>query len=68
MLPLTMSYEVDVWGRKQQMSKSFSKELELEKQNERAASILVTSAFASDYFNLLKVDALLKIQKKFLMN
>ena len=64
LLPLTMSYEVDIWGKNRQVTKSFSKELEMEKQNERAAYILVTSAFASDYFNLVKVDAILKNQQR----
>ena len=64
LLPLTMNYEVDIWGKNRQITKSFSKELEMEKQNERASYILVTSAFASDYFNLVKADALLKNQEK----
>lgn len=64
LLPLTMNYEIDIWGKNRQITKSFSKELEIEKQNERSAYIFVTTAFASDYFNLVKVDALLKNQNK----
>ena len=64
LLPLTMSYEVDIWGKNRQVTKSFSKELEMEKQNERASYILVTTAFASDYFNLIKADAIMKNQQE----
>lgn len=63
LLPLTMTYEVDIWGKNRQITKSFVKQLDNVKQDERASYISITSAFASDYFNLIKADALLKNQE-----
>ena len=59
-LPLTMSYEVDIWGENYLKTKSFKKQLEMVKQNERASYISLTSAVASEYLNLVKLDKLIK--------
>ncbi len=63
-LPLTMSYEVDIWGENYLKTKSFKKQHELVKQNERASYISLTSAVASQYFNLVKFDKLIKDQEE----
>ncbi len=63
-LPLTMSYEVDIWGENYLKTKSVKKQLEMIKQNERASYISLTSAVASEYFNLVKLDKLIKNQKE----
>ena len=63
-LPLTMSYEVDIWGENYLKTKSVKKQLEMVKQNERASYISLTSAVAADYFNLIKFDKLIKDQKE----
>lgn len=63
-LPLTMSYEVDIWGENYLRTKSFKKQLEMIRQNERAAYISLTSAVASEYFNLVKFDKLIKDQEE----
>ena len=63
-LPLTMSYEVDIWGENYLKTKSFKKQLEMVKQNERASYISLTSAVASEYFNLVKLDKLIKNQQE----
>lgn len=63
-LPLTMSYEVDIWGENYLKTKSYKKQLEMVKQNERAAYISLTSAVASEYFNLVKLDKLIKNQEE----
>ena len=63
-LPLTMSYEVDIWGENYLKTKSVKKQLEMVKQNERASYISLTSAVAADYFNLIKFDKLIKDQEE----
>ena len=50
-MPLTMSYEVDIWGENYLKTKGVKKQLEMVKQNERASYISLTSAVASEYFN-----------------
>lgn len=63
-LPLTMSYEIDIWGENYLKTKSFKKQLEMVKQNERASYISLTSEVASEYFNLVKLDKLIKTQQE----
>ena len=63
-LPLTASYEVDIWGKNRLKTKSSEQYLEIVKQAQRAAYISLTSGFAADYFNLIKCDKLLSIQNE----
>lgn len=63
-MPLTASYEVDIWGQNRLKTKSVEKQLEMIKQDEKASYIALTSAFASDYFNAIKTDKLIEIQKE----
>lgn len=64
MMPLTMSYEVDIWGKNRNKTKSIEKKVQMVKQDERASYISLTSAFAAEYFNLVKIDKLIDIQKE----
>ena len=61
-LPITASYEVDIWGTNRLKTKSMKQQLEIVKEAERATYIALTSDFASDYFNLIRADEFLKIQ------
>lgn len=63
-LPITASYEVDIWGSNRFRTKSMKQQLEIVKQAERATYIALTSDFASDYFNLIRADEFLKIQNE----
>lgn len=63
-LPLTMQYELDIWGTNYFKTKSAKQRLEISKQAERATYIALTSDFASDYFNLIKADEFLSIQNQ----
>ena len=63
-LPLTMSYEVDIWGMNRFRTKSVEKQLAMIQQDERATYIALTSAFAAEYFNLIRVDELIRIQEQ----
>lgn len=66
LLPLTMSYEIDIWGKNRLKTKSVKKQLEILKQSERATYISLTSAVAADYYTLVKVDKMLDCQEKIL--
>ena len=63
LLPLTASYEIDIWGQNRLTTKSVEKQLEIIQQQERASYIALTSAFAATYFNLVKTDKLVELQK-----
>ena len=63
-LPLTASYEIDIWGKNRLRTKSTEQYLEMVKQAERATYISLTSDFAASYFNLIKCDKLLAIQNE----
>lgn len=64
LLPLTMNYEIDIWGKNHLKTKSQKKRLEMVKQDEKSVYIGLTSAFATDYYNLIKIDELIKLQKE----
>lgn len=63
-LPITMGYEIDIWGSNRLKTKRVKEQLEIIKQAERATYITLTSDFAADYFNLIKADKLLEIQNE----
>lgn len=63
-LPLTMTYEVDIWGQNRLKTKSVEQQLAIVKQAERATYITLTSDFTADYFNLIKTDKFLQIQNE----
>lgn len=63
-LPLTMTYEADIWGENHLKTKSLKKQVEIMKQDERATYISLTSAIASQYYNLIKLDELIKAQEQ----
>ncbi len=62
-LPLTASYEIDIWGQNRFKTKSIEQQLEIIKQAQRATYISLTCDFAIDYFNLIKADKMLEIQQ-----
>lgn len=64
LLPLTMTYEVDIWGANRLKTKSVEKQRDIIKQSERASYINLTSEVASSYFNLIKLDKLIENQEK----
>ena len=64
LLPLTMTYEVDIWGENYLKTKSVKQRLEMIKQDERASYIMITTALASNYYNLIKADKLIENQNE----
>jgi efflux transporter, outer membrane factor lipoprotein, NodT family len=65
-LPLTMSYEVDIWGENYLKTKSLKKQIEMTKQDERASYISISSGFVSNYYTLIGIDKLIQNQEKLL--
>ncbi len=63
-LPLTMSYEIDIWGKNRLKTKRNKEQLKISEQQQRAAYISVSSDFAAEYFNLIKTDKLISIQNQ----
>lgn len=64
LLPLTMTYEADIWGENYMRTKSVKQRLKMIEQDERASYILITTSLASNYFNLIKADKLIENQEK----
>lgn len=64
LMPLAMSYEVDIWGKNYLKTKSVKMVKEIIEQDERSAYISITSNFAGDYYNLIKINQLLKNMKE----
>lgn len=65
-LPLTMSYEVDLWGENYLKTKSLKKQIEMTTQDEIASYISISSNFASNYYTLVGIDKLIQNQKDLL--
>lgn len=65
-LPLNVSYELDLWGKNRDKTSSAKKEFEAMKYDEKAAYISLTTAVAATYFNVIKSDKLIEIQKNIL--
>ncbi len=64
LLPLSMSYEIDLYGKNHIQTKSFKKLSEMTIQDEKMARILISSTFTAHYFNLLRIDRLIQNNKK----
>lgn len=62
-IPLLVSYELDLFAKNHDKTKAAKKQYEASKFDERAAYISVSSAVASTYLNLVKVDKLIAIQR-----
>lgn len=64
LLPINMNYEIDLWGKNHLKTKSKKKQLEIIKQDEKSAYILITSALAGCYYNLIRLDKLIEYQNE----
>lgn len=64
LLPLTLNYEVDLWGKNRLKTKSMKKQFEIQRQDEKSLYIILTSNFAINYYNLIKTDKLIELQEK----
>ncbi len=62
-LPLFANYELDLFGKNRDKTKAMDKLIEAMRQNERASYISTVSATGSTYYNIVKLDKLIEIQK-----
>lgn len=63
-LPLTMAYEFDIWGKNRLKTKSMKVQEEIVNLDEKSVYISLTSAIAANYFNLIKAQNLIENQKE----
>ena len=63
-MPLTMTYEFDIWGKNRLKTKSLKLQENIAREDEKSAYISLTSAIAANYFNLIKADNLINNQKE----
>lgn len=63
-LPVMMSYELDLFLKNHDKTKSVKKLLEVSKLNEKTAYISVASAVGATYFNIVKLDKLISLQNE----
>lgn len=63
-LPLVASYELDLFGKNRDKTKSQDKLVEISKENERSVYISIISSIGSAYYNIVKLDKLIEIQEK----
>jgi NodT family efflux transporter outer membrane factor (OMF) lipoprotein len=63
-LPFMVNYELDLWQKNRLKTIGVTKQLEAARYDERAAYISLTSAVAAVYFNSIKSDKLIEIQKQ----
>ncbi|MFN8608923.1 MAG: efflux transporter outer membrane subunit [Vulcanimicrobiota bacterium] len=59
-----LSYELDIWGRVHHQSQAAWDEVLASEENRRAVLTTVISEVASNYFNLLELDAELEIARR----
>lgn len=63
-LPILVNYEVDIFLKNHDKTKSVKKLYEVSKFNEKAAYISVASEIGATYFNIVKLDKLISIQNE----
>lgn len=63
-LPIYANYELDLFGKNRDKTKSMDKLVEISIQNEKSAYISVISAVGSTYYNIVKLDKLITLQEE----
>lgn len=66
--PITVSYEADIFLKNHYKTKSAKKMYEMSLQDERSAYISIAANVAAIYFNIIKLDDLIKTQEKIVHN
>ena len=62
--PLNVSYELDLFLKNRDKTRSAKKDWEKAKIDERASYIAISSAVGATYFNIIKADKLIELQKE----
>lgn len=64
LLPFEVNYEIDIWGKNHLKTKSRKVTQKILQQDEKASYIILTTSLACDYYNLIRIDELLKLETK----
>lgn len=67
-LPAYANYELDLFGKNRDKTKSMDKLIEISKFKEKSAYISVASAVGCVYYNIVKLDKLIELQEKIIIN
>ena len=59
-----LSFEVDLWGRRRQLTKAARAQLASSEEDRKTVTTVVVSDVATNYFNLLELDLELEIAKR----
>jgi multidrug efflux system outer membrane protein len=59
-----LTFEVDLWGRRRQQTKAARAQLKSTEEDRKTISTIVVSDVATNYFNLIELDAELEIAKQ----
>lgn len=62
--PINVSYELDLFLKNRDKTRSSKKEWEKSKFDERASYIAISSAVGATYFNIIRADKLIELQKE----
>ena len=68
MIPMIASYEIDIFLKNHDKTKSVKKVYEASQFNEQAAYLSIASAVGATYYNIVKADKLIDIQKQIVAN
>lgn len=66
--PLVVNYEADIFLKNRDKTRASKKEWEKSKIEERASYITVVSAVGSTYFNIIRADKLISLQKEIIQS
>ena len=65
-LPLNANYEIDLWKQNRLHTKAQVKLYETSIQDRKTAYLSITTAVASVYLNILKLDKIIQLEKEFI--
>ena len=63
-IPIIASYEIDIFLKNHDKTKSIKKMYEASQLSEKATAIAIASAVGSTYYNIVKADKLIDLQKQ----
>ena len=66
--PITVNYEADIFLKNHDKTKSSKKTYEISLQDEKSSYIAIVSSVGVLYFNIIKLDEIIKIQNKIVNN
>jgi NodT family efflux transporter outer membrane factor (OMF) lipoprotein len=66
LFPMVVNYELDLWQKNRDRTKSAKKELDAVKQDEKASYISLCSTIAGVYFNVISLDKQIEFQEDIL--